>query len=77
MTEDCLAAPSKYKADDNVGVPEGRTRRELVSHDGDVVNVACRSEQNEKKKQSAERSQTAIEKPHRIADGPLRYCCLE
>jgi hypothetical protein len=41
MTEDCLAALSKRRADDNVGVPEGRARRELVSHDGDVVNAAC------------------------------------
>jgi len=41
MTEDCLAAPSKYRADDNVGVSKGRTRRELA-HDGNVVNTACR-----------------------------------
>lgn len=42
VVEDCLAALSKYREDDNVGVPEGRTRRELVSHDDDTVNVACR-----------------------------------
>ena len=43
MTEYRLAALSKYRADDNVDVPEGRTRREVVSHDGDVVNAACKN----------------------------------
>ena len=40
VTEDCPVASSRHRADDNVGVPEGRPRRELVPHEGDVFNVA-------------------------------------
>ncbi len=42
MTEDCLAALSKYRVDDIVGVLEGRRRMQSVSHEGDVVNAACK-----------------------------------
>ena len=76
MTECCLAAPSKYRAGDDDGPSDGRVGREVVLHEGDAGNVACKYEVN-RRHSKREGPPAVVEKPYRIADGPFRNGCLK